>query len=174
MLVVIIADLVYGSIPLFTFAWIFIGIIIGYPFGRLTKISWNSDRLSSDKLDSEIGLLVAFIIIRIIPSIIIRMEFGYLSYVLDIVLLVSVGGTIGKTLGMVTQIRLALASNNPHHPLDIKIRMRINKATVFGFSYYFTNICILLGKKTIPPSYHKGKNVHIFSPLGNPFVIGSV
>ena len=43
MIVVIIADLLYASIPLITFAWIFVGIIVGYPFGRLTKISWTSD-----------------------------------------------------------------------------------------------------------------------------------
>jgi hypothetical protein len=41
------------------------------------------------------------------------MEFGYLPYVLDIVLLVSVGGTIGKTLGIMKQIRLALVTTNP-------------------------------------------------------------
>jgi hypothetical protein len=57
---------------------------------------------------SGIGLLVIFILTRIITSIIVRMEFGYLSYVLDIVFLVSVGGTIGRAFGMVRQIRLAL------------------------------------------------------------------
>ena len=112
MIVVIIADLFHASIPLITFAWIFVGIIIGYPFGRLTKISWNSDKTQLALVGSGIVFLVAFIIIRIITSMIIRMEFGYLPYVLDIVLLVSVGGTIGKTLGMIKQIRLALATTN--------------------------------------------------------------
>ena len=110
MIVVIIADLLYASIPLITFAWIFVGIIVGYPFGRLTKISWTSDNTQLALVGLGIALLVAFIIIRIITSMIIRMEFGYLPYVLDIVLLVSVGGTIGKTLGMIKQIRLALAT----------------------------------------------------------------
>jgi hypothetical protein len=111
MLVVVIIDLVYTHIPAIIFAWILVGIIIGYPFGRLTKISWNSDKTQLVLDGSGIILLLAFIIIRIITSIIIRMEFGYLSYALDIVLLVSVGGTIGKTLGMMRQIRLALVSN---------------------------------------------------------------
>jgi hypothetical protein len=113
MIVVIIADLLYTSIPLITFAWIFVGIIVGYPFGRLTRISWTSDNTQLALVGSGIALLVAFIIIRIITSMIIRMEFGYLPYVLDIVLLVSVGGTIGKTLGMMKQIRLALVTPNP-------------------------------------------------------------
>ena len=111
MLVVPIIDFLYLSIPPITFAWILVGIVIGYPFGRLTKISWNSDKTQLVLAGSGIALLVVFIIIRIITSIIIRTEFSYLSYVLDIVLLVSVGGTVGRALGMLRQIRLALASN---------------------------------------------------------------
>lgn len=111
MLVVPIMDFLYLSIPPITFAWILVGIVIGYPFGRLTKISWNSDKTQLVLAGSGIVLLVVFIIIRIITSIIIRTEFSYLSYVLDIVLLVSVGGTVGRALGMLRQIRLTLASN---------------------------------------------------------------
>jgi hypothetical protein len=43
-LVGVIIDAFITAIPVITFAWILVGIIIGYPFGRLTKISWNSDR----------------------------------------------------------------------------------------------------------------------------------
>ena len=111
MLVVPIIDFFYLSLPPITFAWILVGIVIGYPFGRLTKISWNSDNTQLILDGSGIVLLVVFIIIRIITSIIIRTEFGYLSYVLDIVLLVSVGGTVGRALGMLKQIRLALLAN---------------------------------------------------------------
>jgi hypothetical protein len=112
MLVIPIIDLFSIPIPPITFVWLIVGIIIGYPFGRLTKISWNSDKTQLVLAGSGIVLLVVFIIIRIITSIIIRTEFGYLSYVLDIVLLVSVGGTVGRALGMLRQIRLTLASNN--------------------------------------------------------------
>jgi hypothetical protein len=111
MLVGLVIDLAYSHIPAITFAWIFVGIVIGYPFGRLTKISWNSDNTQLVLDGSGIILLVAFIIVRIITSMVIRMELGYLAYALDIALLVSVGGTIGKTLGMIRQIRLALISN---------------------------------------------------------------
>jgi uncharacterized membrane-anchored protein YhcB (DUF1043 family) len=44
MLVVPIIDFFHLSIPSITIAWILVGIVIGYPFGRLTKISWNSDK----------------------------------------------------------------------------------------------------------------------------------
>jgi hypothetical protein len=112
MLVVSIVDFFSLFFPPITFAWIPVGIIIGYPFGRLTKISWNSDKTQLILDGSGIILLVVFIIIRIITSMIIRTEFSYLSYVLDIVLLVSVGGTVGRALGMLREIRLALASSN--------------------------------------------------------------
>jgi hypothetical protein len=108
MLAIPIIDLFSIPIPPITFVSLIVGIIIGYPFGRLTKISWNSDKTQLILVGSGIGLLVIFILTRIVTSIIIRMEFRYLSYALDIVFLISAGGTIGRALGMVRQIRLAL------------------------------------------------------------------
>ena len=110
MAVVLIIDIYYTPIPAITFAWILVGIIIGYPFGRLTKISWNSDKTQLVLDGSGVILMVAYIAISIIRSIILRMEFGYLSYVLAITLLVSVGGSIGRELGMIRQIRHAFRS----------------------------------------------------------------
>src|SRR3954452_3203893 len=111
MLGILIIDLFNTPVPAITFAWVLFGMIICYPFGHLTKISWNFDKTQIALVGSQMVLLVVFIITRIIASITIRIEFGYLSYVLAIILLVSVGVTIGKTLGMMWQIRLALKSN---------------------------------------------------------------
>ncbi|HZC21088.1 MAG TPA: hypothetical protein VE223_05545 [Nitrososphaeraceae archaeon] len=113
MLVVIIIDSFFTSFPAITFAWVLVGIVIGFPFGRLTKISWNSDKTQLVLDGSGMALLVAYIVTSIIRSIILRMEFGYLSYVLAITLLASVGGAIGRTLGMMKQIQLAVKSNRP-------------------------------------------------------------
>lgn len=77
------------------FSWIIVGIVIGYPFGRLTKISWNSDKIQLVLDGSGMVLIVAYIVSSIIRSIILRIEFGYLAYMLAIALLASVGGTIG-------------------------------------------------------------------------------
>ena len=114
MLVVIIIDSLFTPFPVTTYAWILVGFIIGYPFGRLTKISWNSDKTQLVLDGSGMVLIVVYIVISIIRSIILRIEFGYLSYVLAITLLASVGGTIGRTLGMMRQIQLALKSNSSH------------------------------------------------------------
>jgi hypothetical protein len=108
MIVVIIIDSLLTSFPVNTFAWILVGFVIGYPFGRLTKISWNSDKTQVVLDGSGMVLIIAYIVVSIIRSIILRIEFGYLSYVLAITLLASVGGTIGRTLGMIRQIQLAL------------------------------------------------------------------
>ena len=112
MLVVVIIDSFFTSFPVITYAWILVGIIIGYPFGRLTKISWNSDKTQLVLDGSGVALLVVYIVTGIIRSIILRIEFGYLSYVLAITLLVSVGGIIGRTIGTMRQIELALKSNS--------------------------------------------------------------
>jgi hypothetical protein len=110
MLVVISVESFFTPFPVITYAWILVGIIIGYPFGRLIKISWNSDKTQLVLDGSGIILMVAYIVISIIRTLILRMEFGYLSYVLAITLLVSVGGSIGRELGMIRQIRHAFRS----------------------------------------------------------------
>ena len=112
MLVVVIIDSFSTSFPALTYAWILVGAIIGYPFGRLTKISWNSDKTQLVLDGSGMVLVVVYIITSIIRSIVLRAEFGSLSYVLAITLLASVGGQIGRTLGVMRQIRLALKYNN--------------------------------------------------------------
>jgi hypothetical protein len=112
MLVVVIIDSFFTSFPALTYAWILVGIIIGYPFGRLTKISWSSDKTQLVLDGSGTVLIVVYIIISIIRSIVLRTEFGYLSYVFAITLLASVGGQIGRTLGLMRQIRLALKYNS--------------------------------------------------------------
>src|SRR5689334_8835611 len=112
MLVTVVIDSFFTSFPAITFAWILVGFVIGYPFGRLTKISWNSDKTQLVLDGSGMVLMVVYIVISIIRSIILRMEFGYLSYVLAITLLASVGGIIGRTVGMMRQIRLAPKSNS--------------------------------------------------------------
>ena len=114
MLIAVIIDSLFTSFPAITFAWTLVGFTIGYPFGQLTKISWNSDKTQLVLDGSGMVLIVAYIVSSIIRSIILRIEFGYLSYVLSITLLASVGGTIGRTVGMMRQIRLALKSNSSH------------------------------------------------------------
>jgi hypothetical protein len=108
MLVVVIIDSFFISFPALTYAWILVGTIIGYPFGRLTKISWNSDKTQLVLDGSGMVLIVVYIITSIIRSIVLHAEFGYLSYVLAITLLASVR----RTLGVMTQIRVALKYNS--------------------------------------------------------------
>ena len=111
MLVAVTIDSVYVQFPAITYVWILVGIFIGYPFGRLTKISWNPDKTQLVLDGSGLALIVAYIVTTIIRTTILRMEFGYLSYVLAITLLASVGGMIGRTLGTMAQIKRTLDSN---------------------------------------------------------------
>lgn len=108
MLVVVIIDSFFTSFPALTYAWILVGAIIGYPFGRMTKISWNSDKTQLVLDGSGMVLIVVYIITSIIRSVVLRAEFGHLSYVLAVTLLSSVGGQFGRTFGVMRQIRLAL------------------------------------------------------------------
>jgi hypothetical protein len=62
MLVTVVIDSFFTSFPAITFAWILVGFIIGYPFGRLTKISWNSDKTQLVLDGSGMVLIVAYIV----------------------------------------------------------------------------------------------------------------
>ena len=112
MFISVIIDSLFTSIPVITYAWILVGFVIGYPFGRLTKISWNSDKTQLVLDGSGLALIICYIGASIARSIIIRIEFSDLSYVLAITLLASVGGQIGRTIGMIRQIQMALKSKN--------------------------------------------------------------
>ena len=112
MLVVVIIDSFFTPFPALTYAWILVGAIIGYPFGRLTKVSWNSDKTQLFLDGSGMVLIVVYITTSIIRSIVLRAELGHLSYMLAVTLLASAGGQIGRTLGVMRQIRLALKHNN--------------------------------------------------------------
>jgi hypothetical protein len=112
MLVVVIIDSFFISFPALTYAWILVGTINGYPFGRLTKISWNSDKTQLVLDGSGMVLVVVYVATSIIRSKVLRAEFGHLSYALAVTLLASVGGQIGRTVGVMRQIRLALKHNS--------------------------------------------------------------
>ena len=60
MLGILIIDLFNTPVPSITFAWILVGMIIGYPFGHLTKISWNSDKTQLALVGSQNGTLCIF------------------------------------------------------------------------------------------------------------------
>lgn len=70
----------------------------------MTKISRNSDKTQLVLDGSGVILLVVCIVTSIIRCIIAGIEFGDLSYLLAIMLLVSVAGMNSMTLGMVRQI----------------------------------------------------------------------
>lgn len=76
MLVVVIIDSFFTSFPALTYAWILVGAIIGYPFGRMTKISWNSDKTQLVLDGSGMVLIVVYIITSIIRSVVLRAEFA--------------------------------------------------------------------------------------------------
>ena len=60
MLGILIIDLFNLPVPAITFAWILVGMIIGYPFGHLTKISWNSDKTQLALVGSRNVTLCSF------------------------------------------------------------------------------------------------------------------
>ena len=74
MLIAVIVDSVFTSFPAITYAWIIVRLIIGYPFGRLTKISWNSDKAQLVLDGSGMVLIVVYIVTSIIRSMIPRIE----------------------------------------------------------------------------------------------------
>ena len=111
MLGILIIDLLKTPVPAITFAWVLVGMVIGYPFGHLTKISWNSDKTQLALVGSQMVHICSFHYNQNYREHNHSHRIWLFILCIAIILLVSIGVTIGKTLGMMRQIRLALKSN---------------------------------------------------------------
>jgi|ERR671923_600785 hypothetical protein len=67
-LVGVIVNTFFAAIPAITFTWIFVGIIMGYPFGDLTKIAWNSDRTQLVLVGSQVVILGTYLATKLLQT----------------------------------------------------------------------------------------------------------
>ena len=114
MLGFVVSDVFGGQMPPLNLLWAVPGLLVGYPFGRLTKVAWDHETAQVVAGGGrQIVVLVAFVGIRFAARFLLNEEFGNLSYVTDLVLLITVGALAGRSLGLLQQIRTVLISREP-------------------------------------------------------------
>ena len=92
MLVRVLSDYAFVvRFPPVTFALILPGIAVGHTFGRLTKVSWNSDRTQLILDGGQIAILVAYVAVRVVSVVVIHIELAGLTYAFDVIFLLGAG-----------------------------------------------------------------------------------
>lgn len=114
MLGVVIGDVVQGHVGLGLLTWLAPGILIGYPFGRMTKLTWQDDQLNVVMDRGQIALILVYVVVRYATRAAVTTVFGDLTTIGDILLLVTGGTLIGRSLGIIRPIRMALKLRPVH------------------------------------------------------------
>lgn len=88
-------------------------LLIGFAFGRGTQVTWDDDRTQVALLRAQVLLAVSYVVVRIGSHILLEQTLrGRVNDLATILLLVSSGLFIGRTIGLSVQIRRALVSRS--------------------------------------------------------------
>ena len=108
-LVLAIIDLARGKAPAAALAWLFPGLLLGYPFGRLTHVSWNTEKSQLALLGGQSLLTVIYLLVVLGAHFVLKHELSQVRPVSTIVLLVAAGIALGRLVGLSHQILHALS-----------------------------------------------------------------
>ncbi len=86
-------------------AWFIGGALIGFLFGHLTKVRWDTDKELIIFEEGQGIVMVVYIIIRIISELIIHRTMGSGIYFIDTILLFASGSLIGRSIGIGRNVR---------------------------------------------------------------------
>lgn len=64
MLGFVLIDLIEGRLPPLALRWALAGLALGYPFGRLTKVSWDSESSQVVRDGGQVAILLAYLVFR--------------------------------------------------------------------------------------------------------------
>ncbi|MGE0542899.1 MAG: hypothetical protein AB7R89_22255 [Dehalococcoidia bacterium] len=101
-----------GNTPARILLWMFPAIIAGYVFGRITKIAWAHEGTQIALVRGQILITVAYILVRIGTKIALNETLGDRVNLADVLLVLSFGFFLGRTLGLADQIWQALSSRH--------------------------------------------------------------
>jgi hypothetical protein len=101
-----------GNTPARILLWMFPAIIAGYVFGRITKIAWVHEGTQIALVRGQILITVAYILVRIGTKVALNETLGDRVNLADVLLVLSFGFFLGRTLGLADQIWQALHSRH--------------------------------------------------------------
>jgi len=112
MLGLVILDVLHGNVGVSSLPVIIPGMLLGYPFGRMTKVDWKDGKLNTVRDRSQWIILAVYFVVRFGTRTTVADIFGNLSSAGDIVLLITAGMLIGRSIGTLWPVYKALAARN--------------------------------------------------------------
>jgi hypothetical protein len=105
-----------GNAPIKVLLWALPALLVGYVFGRMTKIAWDDEKAQVSLIHAQLLLTVSYIVVRVGSHFAIGWTLGGLVWVADVLLLVSFGLFVGRTVELAGQIWQALISRSSQNP----------------------------------------------------------
>ncbi len=99
LLVLALVDLSQGHAPARVLLWLLPGFAVGYGFGRMTGVAWDSEASQVVQDGSGTVLLIAYLIVRFGEAYLLSPRFFDWPYVSNAAALVGVGLMLGKGIG---------------------------------------------------------------------------
>lgn len=94
-------------------------LLVGFWFGRKTKIAWNDERAQISLVQAQILLAVSYIVVRVGTHFLLELTLGgRISEIATAILLVSFGLFFGRSVGLAVQIWQALTHRDEPAPAN--------------------------------------------------------
>ncbi len=108
MLGTVLVDLADGHTPLVALLALGPGVVLGYPFGRLTKVGWNPEKSQVALIGSQLLVFAAYLSVRLWSRFVVAEEFRGVTFAADLIRLLSIGSMAGYSWGLSRRIRTVL------------------------------------------------------------------
>lgn len=112
MLGLVILDVLHGNVGVTSLPVIIPGMLLGYPFGRMTKVNWKDGKLNTVRDRGQWIILAVYFVVRFGTRTAVNDIFGNLSSAGDIALLITGGMLIGRSIGTLWPVAKALAGRS--------------------------------------------------------------
>jgi hypothetical protein len=96
-------------------------LLVGYLFGKSTRIAWDDERAQVSLIHAQVLLAVSYIVVRIGTRYLLELTLSSrIKGLATALLLVSFGLFFGRSVGLAVQIWHALVGRNSQGPSDAK------------------------------------------------------
>ena len=106
------ASISKGEAPVAVLLWLVPALVVGFAFGRATRIIWDSETYQAVLVGGQVILTLAWLAVQVGSRPVLTRALGDLSFASAITLVMASGLVIGHSLALLRRIRQALPSRH--------------------------------------------------------------
>jgi hypothetical protein len=107
-LIMALASLIRGAAPLPVLLWFVPALLLGFAFGRATRIVWDAEAYQVVVVGGQVVLSLAWLALHLGSRPLLTSAFGDLSFASTITMVIAAGLVIGHAMALLSRIRQAL------------------------------------------------------------------